>query len=384
MASEAELLSPLIADIYDAALDPARWPFVLERTAGFVGGTASSVFIKDSAYKIQHDINWGYDPHFRKLYYDDFAKLDPFTTAQFFFSVGEVISLRDVIPYAEFLESRFYQEWVRPQGWVDAVTVTLDKSATSYAAAAVVRHERNGVVNDAARRRMRLLAPHIRRAVLIGKAFDLHKAETAALADTLAGLAAGVFLVDANGHIVFANAVAQVMLGEEEILRSVRGALVAPDPHADRALRDVFAATSGDDAAVGTKGIAVPLPHPNGERWLAHVLPLISGMRRQARLVPSATAALFVRKAALDTPSLMEAIAKLYKLTPSELRVLNAVVEVGGVPSIAVALGISEATVKTHLHHVFTKTGTMRQAELVKLVAGHASPFRDNQATEPR
>jgi DNA-binding CsgD family transcriptional regulator len=34
-------------------------------------------------------------------------------------------------------------------------------------------------------------------------------------------------------------------------------------------------------------------------------------------------------------------------------------------------LGISEATAKTHLHHVFEKTGTSRQADLVKLVAGY-------------
>jgi DNA-binding CsgD family transcriptional regulator len=29
--------------------------------------------------------------------------------------------------------------------------------------------------------------------------------------------------------------------------------------------------------------------------------------------------------------------------------------------------------VKTHLHHVFEKTGTTRQAQLVKLVAGYAN-----------
>jgi hypothetical protein len=46
-------------------------------------------------------------------------------------------------------------------------------------------------------------------------------------------------------------------------------------------------------------------------------------------------AALFVHKAALETPSPPEAIAKAYKLTPTELRVLLAIVEVGGVPEVA-------------------------------------------------
>lgn len=38
-------------------------------------------------------------------------------------------------------------------------------------------------------------------------------------------------------------------------------------------------------------------------------------------------------------------------------------------------LGISQATVKTHLERIFGKTGTARQADLVKLIAGLAGPF---------
>jgi FixJ family two-component response regulator len=92
--------------------------------------------------------------------------------------------------------------------------------------------------------------------------------------------------------------------------------------------------------------------------------------------VHTAIAAMFVRKASLEAPASLETLARLYRLTVSELRVLQAVVEVGGVPAVAETLGISEATAKTHLHHVFTKTGTTRQADLVKLVASHASPFK--------
>ena len=39
-------------------------------------------------------------------------------------------------------------------------------------------------------------------------------------------------------------------------------------------------------------------------------------------------------------------------------------------------LGVSQATVKTHLQRVFGKTGAARQSELVKLIAGYMSPLR--------
>jgi DNA-binding CsgD family transcriptional regulator len=48
---------------------------------------------------------------------------------------------------------------------------------------------------------------------------------------------------------------------------------------------------------------------------------------------------------------------------------------VGGVPEVAEAMGISGSTVKTHLRRLFAKTGTDRQADLVKLVAAYANPL---------
>ncbi len=91
-------------------------------------------------------------------------------------------------------------------------------------------------------------------------------------------------------------------------------------------------------------------------------------------------AAVFVHKAALDTPSPPEVIAKAYKLTPTELRVLLAIVEVGGVPEVAEALGIAETTVKTHLGRVFEKTGT----DARPIWSSSSRDFPIRCSTEPR
>jgi hypothetical protein len=50
-------------------------------------------------------------------------------------------------------------------------------------------------------------------------------------------------------------------------------------------------------------------------------------------------------------------------------------IDIGGVPETANALKLSPATVRTHLRHVFEKTGVRRQADLVKLVASYPSPI---------
>jgi len=225
------------------------------------------------------------------------------------------------------------------------------------------------------RRRMRLVFPHVRRAALIGKVIDLRTAEAATFADTLDGISAGMFLIDVGKRIVHANAAGRSMLANADFLRATDGRLIANDPEAEIALREIAVAAGKGDTAIGIRGIAVPLIAKDGDRYVAHVLPLTSGARRRAGAAYTAVAAIFVHRAALEVPSPPEAIARAYKLTPTELRVLLAIVEVGGAPEVAAALGVGEGTIKTHLSRLYEKTGTGRQADLVKLVAGFSSPL---------
>jgi DNA-binding CsgD family transcriptional regulator len=373
---EAQRISALIGHIYDAALGPALWTGVLEQVAKFVGGSAASLVSKDAANKTgEFAFQAGLDEQYVRLYFEKYIRLDPNTTGQVLAEVAKPVSVADFMPYQEFLQTRFYCEWSRPQGLVDAVSAVLERSETSAALLVVFRHQRDGLVDDAARRRMRLVVPHIRRAALIGKVIEMKTAEAATFADSLDGISAGMLLIDATGRIVHANAAGHSMLAHADVLGAVGGRLIVTDAQADQALADIFASAGNGDAALGIKGVALPLTARGGERYVAHVLPLTSGARRRSSTTYRAVAALFVHKAALESPSPPEAIAKAFGLTRMELRVLFAVVEVGGVPEVAEALGIAETTVKTHLGHLYGKTGASRQADLVKLVAGFSSPL---------
>lgn len=374
---EVEQLSSLIGDLYDAALDPSLWSVALGKAREFVGGQAAMLCWKDAVGKCGCACyqDGGLDPHYVQLYFDKYVKVDPFTTGQFFAEIGEAVSTADLVPSGDILQTRFYREWVRPQGLVDCAVSPLDKSRTSAALVGVFRHERDGPVDDAARCRLRLIVPHMRRAVLIGRVIDLKTAEAATFADTLDTISAGMFLVDEAGRIVHANASGHAMLARGSVLRAASGKLAACDAGAAQELKDLLAMAGNGDNAMGTKGIAVPLAARDGQHHVAHVLPLTCGARRRAGASYAAVAALFVHKATLEAPPVPEVIAKTFGLTPSELRVLLAIVQVGGVPETAEALGVAEPTVKTHLHRLFGKTGTSRQADLVKLVAGYANPL---------
>ena len=375
--NEGSRLSALIGDIYDAALDPSLWPEVLGGVTRYVVGSATGLFWKDAASQSGnvyfHDD--GLDPHYRQVYFEKYVRLDPLNHAHVFAEIGEPVSTTDLVSYDEFRQSRIYKEWVQPQKLVDFVSVVLEKSATRAAMLGVFRHERHGMVDEETRQRMRAIAPHVRRAVLVGRVIDFKTAETGMFAELLDGLRAGMFLVDARGRILHANFAGQELLDDGGIVRGRDGRLVAANPDADRALRDIFRSAGEGDEAIGVKGIALPLHVGEGERHIAHVLPLTSAARRRAAGAFAAVAAIFIHRATIDSPSPTETVARHYNLTPTELRVLLGIVEVGGVPDVADSLGIAQTTVKWHLGRLYQKMGVARQADLVKLLAGFASPL---------
>jgi DNA-binding CsgD family transcriptional regulator len=339
MMCEQWQLSTLIAEIYDASGEPSLWRDVLGKIAHFVGGSAATLLSEGVAGTAVYD--YGTDPHYRQLYLDHYIELDPVTSGEFPAGADEPITARDIFPHDVFIATRFYREWMQPQRLIDFAACVFDSPTMRAATFRVFRHEREGVVDEQARQRMRLIVPHVRRAMSVSETIDLKTAETVTYVDMLDGISAGVFLVDAGGRVVHANLAGQMILEADDVVRAVDGRVAVRDGRTDE----------------------------------THVLPLNAGERRRARQVFPAIAALFVRRAALKDPSLPQSIAQIYGLTRSELRVLEAVVEIGGVADVAQALGLAASTVKTHLHHVFEKTGTRRQSDLVRLLAGFANPF---------
>jgi len=186
-------LSQVVEDIYDAALDSARWKDTIAKIAEYVGGQAGGLALKDCQSKdlnVFYDV--GFDQECIEVYLGTYSKFDPLATAPLF-DLRQVASVPDLMPYDEYLNGRFYREWAQPQGWLDSANAIIERSGTSSTLLRIVTSKNTGLVDDNMRRRMAHVVPHVRRATLVGKAMDLKHAEAAMLAETLDGLSAGLF-----------------------------------------------------------------------------------------------------------------------------------------------------------------------------------------------
>jgi DNA-binding CsgD family transcriptional regulator len=361
----------LIESIYDAALQPSRWNEAVVKINTFIGAKACGVFSKDAVSKfgVTH-YYCGVDPHFIQLYAETHSQFDPLIKLPRF---GHVTGIPDLVSYEQYRKGRFYQEWLKPQRCADVANVVIDDSNPRCPVLLTALPAGQRMVDAEMRRRIALLVPHAHRALMINQAIEVRQSEASDFADALDGLSAGVFLVDGAGRIIHSNSAGQAMLAEGDILRSVGGSIVIRDARVNQRLREILVVAR--DKADAIHDSAFPLIADDGTHHVAHVLPLRTVVRGIHGPNPKAVAALFVRRAELDSRSGGTLLARTFELTPTELRVLRSIVEIGGVPETAQQLGIAETTVKTHLHRVFSKTGTNRQADLVKLAAGFASPL---------
>ncbi len=377
---EANRFSSLIGEIYDAAVDPAQRSAALEQVAGFVGGSAVTILSRDAArLSIEIHQHYGMDSRFRELYRDRYVELDPLLDRHLDLPVERTIGVADVMPYPEFVASSFYREWVEPQGAIDLATVTLERSDARTTILQVMRGRSRGYVDDSMRERMRLLAPHIQRSRVMGRQIRARSHTVADLAEVLDRLSTAICLFDAEGRVVHANASCRQMLADGDVLAIVGDRIVARNTQADRIFRSFFDHVADGETSSADRRRIELLTSADGQHYLAHAFSLT----HQRNLQRDAAATVLLLQKASKVPQIAtDAIAAAFRLTPSEMRVLTAIVEFGGVPDAAAKLGIAETTVKTHLGRLFEKTGAGRQADLVKIAAGFAVSFARRSDTD--
>jgi DNA-binding CsgD family transcriptional regulator/PAS domain-containing protein len=362
----------LVADIYDAALDDGRWTDTLGSIVDLAGGRSGGLVWIGAGGEtvISHSV--GVEAAYVRSYLETFAPLDP-SRAVLHAPVGCLQTMRDWMDLEDFRKTSFYNEWTRPQGLNDAANILLGKSAEGITRLSImtrgeVDRRMHGVISR--------LTPHLQRAMRVRQKLQRQNALETISARALDALRTGIVLLDAAGHVMHCNATASDLLDDADVLRSLRGRLIATDPRVDRLLRQTLAEIAQNEPATTSSGVSLHMTARDGAHYVGQLLPLTSGRRQALAASFEAIAVLFVSKAALDTVLAPDLIQKLFKLTPTEMRVFLSIVEIGGVPDVARSMGVAETTIKTHLARIFMKTGTKRQADLVRLVAAFSPPIR--------
>ena len=371
----ARALSETIGAIYDCALDPQQWPDTCRKIADLCESTGGGICVHDMRH-VQNDqlFVFGYQSEFLEKLGSQYAQ-SPMATADIVSSIGDVNVLST--DREELLESRFYSEVLEPFGLTDMIWFPALRTGGRMASMHASRKDKAPHYQQLEIGLFKLLSPHVCRALTISDALDIRTLRSEMLEKTLDVLAAGVFLTGCDGRVVYMNAAAERQVKTGTSIRILNNRLDPVDPAARAVLSNAIDRSAADDGNASERSLAIP--DGNGAGYIATLLPVQRGQRRNIVAPFAASVAVFMQDP-LEAPLMPgEAFARLHKLTGAELRVLMALAQGLGAREAADILGISEPTVRTHLQHMFAKTRTLRQADLLRLLQTSAPAVRAPQ-----
>ncbi|RZL73811.1 MAG: helix-turn-helix transcriptional regulator [Rhodococcus sp. (in: high G+C Gram-positive bacteria)] len=360
--------SRLVAAIYAAAVTAERWDATLAELVSAFDGTVGGLGLARPApgtAEIQvHSI--GADPSWRRTYNEYYGRLDHVAAAIEQSPVGLVRTGTELI--LPHVHSEFHADWIRPIDCEDGVFVRLTEGAVCQwlAVAAPRRSEPFGTTER--RTLMRQLVPHLQQAIHTqGKLADLTRRH-ADLTGAIELVQHGIVIVGAGCRVVHLNSAAESILTAGDGLHiRASGSITATVMHADRELHRLVRRALGDGSSRIPGGGSFTCPRPSGQRaYAVHVVPL--GRESTELVTSAATALVLIIDPAREPEPEAAVLRRLYGLTTTEAEVALRVLRCEGLNPVADELSVSLTTIRTHLQHVFDKTDTHRQAELVRLL----------------
>ena len=356
----------LVEQIYDAVVEPGRWPQVLEILADFLEGAATKLTFQNTRTLRSEASSVRMPPEADRTYAEYYYKTNVFLPRIAKLRAGTLIPVWNLLPREAYQRSEFYNDFCRPGDMCHPIGVVLANEPEVRVVFTCGRAKAAGEFESEHLDRLRRIGPHLVRAASVSLRLSRSEIGRNTNAEALDRVAQGVVVVAANGEILFANRAAEVLLGEADGIRTEKSALRASKP-ADTAQfqRLIAAAAERSDAAGGVMALARPPPR---RPLSVLVAPLILAestwfvTRRSAAIV-------FVADPDSVPRTARDQLRTLYRLTPAEAAVAMAIARGEGLQAAGDELDISLTTARTHLQHVFEKTETRRQAELVRLIA---------------
>ena len=361
----------LVAAIYDTALDAKLWPDLLNRIGDALNSPQVMFGFYDAATGLSEIHAPRIDPDIvRSCAERTDNPLPRLSAAE---QPGAVFSISDFLTPDDFKRTTFYREWWRPNGWsLEPLTTNLLIDGDATAILSISKAQDQPAFNSDDKRLFAMLAKHLVRAVeLQRRMYPLTLASENALTG-LGKLPQGLMLVDADARLVFANGTARALLDAGDGLRLEGATVTARDADSGQMLRGLIAACGTEPGAALFSGGEVVLRRGVGRLPLELlVMPIRPETAIACMPWPRArrpTGVVIVSDPEPEMRARVERLRERFAFTPAEAAFALEIVKGDGRQAAADRLGITVGTARSHLSRIFDKTGSRRQAELVRLL----------------
>ncbi len=380
--------SDLVHLIYGAAAEPRRWPEVVEALARDLQSKQGLLFTPNNGPDGGGLMfPWGVSEEDLVLWGTKFIDHDIWTQAghrKGLFHDGAVVLDDELVTQDEFLTSVYYREFLSKMGVSRLCTGVIFAGAPGLPATIVsfCRGPEDPPYGETERDWVRLLMPHLSRALGLMHRLSLARHQVASMHSALDRLSVGVLLLNQQLAVIHANTAAQNVLARGDgLAQDVQRKLVASGVKGGKTLRlehwlqqlvalpalerggfnDNFEVARrkparGESGGSGSAGATYSV-----QCCPLEPIDLLASTEGASHVV-------FVtdpRK--LELPTVAQ-LSQQLGLTPAEARVAMVLAEGRTYQEVAETLGISEETVRSHVKAIYPKTRTQTKVALTRLI----------------
>lgn len=380
-ASEETILS-IIARIYESIERPELWPGTIYMIGECIGGRRGFWGIDESNASVNAEPEL--NKRFRRAGSHEFflSRTDLRILDQYVYEFGDLIVCflkiiclsvlwsKDDIDAREIIGVRLARRYLPAFERIDGASMSApSKSALRGLVTALWE---DGCVFSAENlRSIRVLIPHLERALRLQMRLSAAEVHTNMISGALDHLTFGVVFVNRSGLPVWLNGRARELLNQSPGLRITPRGFFGRQSSDTRLLRELIEGTLSG----GTQNI-LAIPRGIDARPLLLIAVPLQPADASTGSADLACSAVFISDPdRVDHPS-VESLRQAFDLTYREAHVAIAVAQGHGLQAAAQSIGVAVTTARSQLQQVFAKTGTSHQAELTALVYRTLAPVR--------
>ena len=357
----------IVSQIYDSVEDVGRFPLAMRSICEDIDALAAQFLIQDGTGRYIY--SQMAQPEFEGLgqqYGAHFHTVDPRIPWYSSGPVGTWQADHDRLSDAEISRSEFYSDYVHKNGAGASVNASVMRAPNHSEFVSFLRSRDAGRFTLAQREALATLTPHLTRAATLRYRLAQTQLKATMQQVELAQVPFGLLWVGADLRIITLNEKAQAVLDANDALRVSGQRLVAwaasDASRLDKALHAALASDRREGCWLALRRHREPLP------LIVSVIPVVLPPVTGVSLHAGPYALLILQDGQLHARSSLGPLQLAFGLTPAELKLAEALMDNASIDSHAEQTGVSRNTVRTHLAHLFAKTGTTRQSQLVRLL----------------
>jgi DNA-binding CsgD family transcriptional regulator len=358
-----EDFSRLVSGIYSSAISPDNWMLALAEVRRAVDATGDGLLIADgSARRV---MNANVPPEAMTSYSEYYRHIDYVLAAVETGPVGLIRTGSELV--ALKAGSEFDADWMRRHQMDDGLFVRLTDGAmpTCFLVAAPKRSESFDTPERV--KLVSALIPHLQQSLRTRDKLASLAQHTVDLVGALEAVRHGVIIVGSGWWVINLNTAAERILRAEDGLKMSATRIAATGMRADHKLNRALHAALIDNGSQIRSGRSFVCERPSGKRpYVVHVLPLHHTAPDE--ISSEARALVLIIDPDQEPEPAAALLRRLYGLTIAEADIALHIARGANLTEISDQLSVSITTVRKHLQHVYDKTDTHRQAELVRLL----------------